>query len=86
LRWILGFIIGGGISATIQGGKSALRLASTGSTGGLANPVFSTGENTAAMGIGLLSLLIPVLIGVAVLLLILFIGRRLIKRKRRISR
>lgn len=83
LRWILGLIIGGGISGTIQGGKSVLRLVSTGTTGGLANPVFSTGENTAAVGIGLFTLLIPVLIGIAVLFLIYTIVRKLLFRKRK---
>jgi len=83
LRWILGLIIGGGISGTIQGGKAALRLVSTGTTGGLANPLFSTGENTAAIGIGLLALLIPVLIGIAVIFLIITILRRLFFRKRK---
>ena len=84
-RWILGFIVGGGISGTIQGGKTALRLVSTGTTGGLANPIFSTGENSAAFAIGLLSLLIPVLIGIAVLILMFAILRRLfsVKRKRK---
>lgn len=83
LRWILGFIVGGGISGTIQGGKTVLRLISTGTTSGLANPLFSTGENTAALGIGLLSLLIPLLIGIAVLLLLLTILRRFFLRSRK---
>ena len=83
LRWIIGLIIGGGISGTIQGGKTLLRLASTGSTGGLANPVFSTGENTAAIGFGILALLLPVLIGIIVLFLLGNIIYRFLFRKRK---
>ncbi len=86
LKWVTGFIIGGGIAATVQGGSILARLISTSTTGGLGNSVVATVEHIAAFVTSLLSLIIPfVVIAILILLVIsiLFIfRRRIFKRKR----
>jgi hypothetical protein len=57
------------------------RAASTGTTAGLANPVVATGELLGATLLSLLSLLAPVLAGVAALALILLAYRALVRRR-----
>jgi hypothetical protein len=59
LKWVTGFIFGGGAAATIQGGSVLTRLASTKMTAGGGNAVVATGEHAAAFGTSVLSLLIP---------------------------
>ena len=70
LRWILGMLAGGSSAGLIQLGSSALRLGSTGTTGGLANPLVSTGELLGSFSLSLLSLLAPAF----ALLLLLVLG------------
>ncbi|MBN2812596.1 MAG: DUF4126 domain-containing protein [Bacteroidales bacterium] len=80
LKWIGGFIFGGGTAATIQAGSVITRLASTKLTAGTANHAVATGEHTAAIGTSLLSLLIPVFVATLVILLMVFILFRLRKK------
>lgn len=81
LKWGTGILMGGGAAGVIQTGTSLLRLFSTKTTAGMANPVVSTTEHVAALGTSMMSVLLPVVTGVLVLLLILYIvvkaGRRL---------
>jgi hypothetical protein len=56
LKWITGFIVGGGAAATIQGGSVLTRLASSKLTAGTGNAVVATGEHAAAFGTSALSL------------------------------
>lgn len=83
LKWITGVAVGGGAAAVIQGGGALTRLLSSKTTLGAGNPVVATGENLAAVGGSLLSLVIPLFIAVGFLLLIVFIFSRLVKRKHR---
>ena len=71
LKWATGFIIGGGIAATVQGGSVLVRLLSSSLTGGGANPLVTTGENAAAVGTSVLSLIIPLIVVPALLVLII---------------
>ncbi len=80
LKWIMGLIIGGGTAATIQGGSVLGRLASSKFTAGTGNPIVATGENTAAFGTSLLSLVFPVFVAVVVIFMIIFILVRLRKK------
>ncbi len=73
LKWIAGFVIGGGAAATIQSGSVVSRLTSSKFTAGTGNPVVSTGENVAALGTSILTLFIPVIIAAAFILLSVFI-------------
>jgi len=80
LKWITGFIAGGGTAAAIQGGSVMTRLASSKLTGGTGNAVVATGEHAAAFGASTLSLFTPVLIAVIFLILAVFIIYRIFKR------
>jgi len=77
LRWTLGILVGGGAAGLVQTGTALLRGASTATTGGLANPVLATAENTLAIGGVALTLLLPILAGVLALWLLVFIISRL---------
>lgn len=79
-RWMLAIIIGGGASAAVQGSTSLLRLTSSGTTGGLGNPVVSTGENVAAAGIPLLTIVAPILVATGMVLFFIWILRKIIRK------
>ena len=76
-RWTLGILVGGGTAGLVQTGTALLRGASTAATGGLANPVLATAENTLAVGGVALTLLLPLVAAGAVLLLLVYILSRL---------
>lgn len=86
LRWVSGFIFGGGAAATVQGGTVLTRLASTKLTAGTGNAVVATGEHAAAFGTSVLSLFIPLLISSVVIILIFYFiakfGKRLFLKAR----
>ena len=84
LKWIMGFIIGGGAAATVQGGSVLARLASTKMTAGTGNAVVATGEHAAAFGTSILSLFMPLVIAAILIVLIFWLitkfGRRIFNR------
>lgn len=86
LRWVSGFIFGGGAAATVQGGTVLTRLASTKLTAGTGNAVVATGEHAAAFGTSVLSLFIPLLISSVVIILVFYFiakfGKRLFLKAR----
>jgi hypothetical protein len=82
VKWITGFIIGGGTAAVVQGGTAALRLGSTGTTGGTANFLVATGENIAAVVTPVVTIIIPIVIALAILGTFFLIFKLLIKRRR----
>ncbi|MGY3087741.1 hypothetical protein ACVWYF_000767 [Hymenobacter sp. UYAg731] len=77
LRWTLGILVGGGTAGLVQTGTALLRGAATATTGGLANPVLATAENTLAVGGVTITLLLPLVAGGLVLLLLVYILTRL---------
>jgi hypothetical protein len=82
LKWVFGFLVGGGSAGIIHTGTALLRLASTKTTAGTANPVLSTGEHIAAAGTSLASLFVPLFTAIVVLgLLVLILSRFLRTRK-----
>ena len=85
LKWIIGFLFGGGAAATIQGGTALTRLASTKFTAGTGNAIVATGEHAAAFGTSILSLFTPFVISVLVILLVVFLfvkfGRKIFRRR-----
>jgi hypothetical protein len=58
LQWMIA-IIGGGVATTVQVSTVALRGASTGTTGGFANPVVATSELAGATATSVASILMP---------------------------
>lgn len=85
LKWITGFLFGGGTAATIQTGSILTRLASSKFTAGTGNAVVATGEHAAAFGISFLSLVIPLIIAALTIILIFYFlskfGDKLFRRK-----
>lgn len=82
LKWGLGIVAGGATAGTIQLGTGMLRLLSSKTTAGIANPVMATGENLAALGGSVASLFLPVLMAVLLLILISYLMVRLFTRKK----
>ncbi len=82
--WAAAIIIGGGTATAVQMGTVAVRGLSTATTGGIANPVVSTGEWIGAIVVSVLSLIVPVLV-VIVGIIAVVIAIRWIKRKRQES-
>ncbi|MEO0947497.1 MAG: DUF4126 domain-containing protein [Cyanobacteria bacterium J06641_5] len=77
LQWSIAAIAGGGTASVIEGVMGTTRLASTGMTGGLANPIVSTIELLCSAVLSLLALLLPILALVLVVGLVLFALRQL---------
>jgi len=77
LRWPLGLIAGGGVAGIVQGASVLLRGTSTATTGGAGNPIVSTGELAASVVGTVISLLLPIVAIILVVLLLVFITRRL---------
>ncbi|WP_080057136.1 DUF4126 domain-containing protein [Spirosoma aerolatum] len=82
LHWGLGLMLGGSSAGIIQAGTSLLRLGSTATTGGVANPVVATGENVASVGLSLVTIFLPLIAIVLIGLLLLFVLGRLTARRK----
>lgn len=80
LKWVSGFLFGGGAAATVQGGTVLTRLASAKLTAGAGNAVVASGEHAAAFGISVLSLFIPLIIAALIIILIIWFITRFGKR------
>ena len=83
LQWGLGLLAGGGVAGTIQSGTTLLRLGSTKFTAGFGNPFFSTIENLLSAFISLISIWIPLLMGVLAVLFVVWILKKLFSSKKR---
>ena len=67
VQWSIAAVGGGGAAGTVQAGTVATRAVSTGTTGGLANPIISIGEAFMAILVTVLAILAPVLCVILVL-------------------
>ena len=61
ITWSLAIIAGGGTATAIKTSTSTARLASTATTGGIANPIVSTVESGTSIIMSILALVAPVL-------------------------
>lgn len=77
LKWGTGLMVGGSAAGIVQAGTSLLRLGSTSTTGGLANPVVSTAENTASVVFSALTLWLPVVIAILAILFMFYLVKKL---------
>lgn len=82
VRWVMGFFVGGGAAAAVQGGTALLRLGSTGTTGGAGNFAVSSGENILSVATSIFSLILPIVMALIILISLFFILRLLFRRKR----
>ncbi|MEE8368739.1 MAG: DUF4126 domain-containing protein [Thermoanaerobaculia bacterium] len=77
LKWTLAVIAGGGLAGALQVVTTGLRQASSLATGGLGNPVVSSLELGGAVGLSIISILVPVAAAVCIALLCVVLARRL---------
>ncbi|BCU65700.1 hypothetical protein F941_00652 [Acinetobacter bouvetii DSM 14964 = CIP 107468] len=79
--WAAAIIVGGGTATAVQMSTVAVRGLSTATTGGIANPVVSTGEWISAFLLSILSLIVPVLVVIVVLIMVVWAVRWLRRKK-----
>ena len=82
-RWVLAVVAGGGAAGGVQALTSVTRLVSSGTTGGLGNPLVSTTENVAATGLSILAILLPVIAFALVIALLILAAQRVVRFRRR---
>lgn len=80
--WASAIIIGGGTAGAVQMSTVAVRGVSTATTGGVANPLVSTGEWIGAFLLSILSLIVPVLVVVLIIVLAIFTVRWFREKKK----
>lgn len=80
VQWGLAAIVGGGSAGIIQAGTTLTRATSTATTGGAGNALVSTGEAGGAVGLSIFAFIVPFIIGCLVLLLLIWLGTKLVKR------
>lgn len=79
--WAAAIIVGGGTATAVQMSTVAVRGISTATTGGIANPLVSTGEWISALVVSILAFVMPVLL-VIVGIILMIIVIRWVRRKR----
>ena len=80
IQWSLAIIAGGGVSAAVQGATVVTRGVSTAITGGVGNPVVSTGENIASIILAIFAIILPILAAVLVVILFTMIVKKTVKK------
>ena len=78
LTWALAIIAGGGTATAIKTSTSSTRLASTGTTAGMANPLISTLETGTSIGISALAIFLPI-IAIIIVLILFFLMYKVFK-------
>ncbi|MDH6307522.1 glucan phosphoethanolaminetransferase (alkaline phosphatase superfamily) [Dysgonomonas sp. PFB1-18] len=84
-QWALALIAGGGTAAAVSSAFAGTRIASTGTTGGIANPVVTTAETTGAVvmtGVTLIAPVIAFLLVIVLLYLVFRVGRKIWRKTR----
>jgi hypothetical protein len=76
LRWAVAIVAGGGTAGLFHGALAGLRVGSTATTAGTANPVFATVETGGATAMSLLAIALPL----AALAVVVFLTVRLVRR------
>lgn len=79
--WASALIVGGGTATAVQMSTVAVRGLSTATTGGLANPIVSTGEWVSALVISVLSFIVPVLVVIVFIIMLICVVRWIYKKK-----
>ncbi len=77
---VVGVILGGAVAGGVHAAKSSVRLLSTGTTAGVANPLLSLGEDAASLAGSVVSLLLPI-VTFTLTLGVLYLLFRLVRRR-----
>ena len=80
IQWSLAIITGGGVSAAVQGATVVTRGVSTAITGGVGNPVVSTGENIASLILTILAIVLAPLAAILVVILFAMIVKKTLNK------
>lgn len=81
LAWSVAIIAGGGAAGIVQGLTAVTRQMSSLATAGFGNPLFSTAEAGASIGLSLLAILAPAVAAVLLLVLFYFGVKKIFLRK-----
>lgn len=73
ITWSLAIIAGGGTATAIKGAGASTRLASTATTGGVANPLVATVETGTAVLVTTASIFAPILAAFLVIVILVFV-------------
>lgn len=84
LQWSAALIAGGGLAGLVQTATVTTRAASTTLTGGIANPLFSTGETALAGVLSVGSIVVPGLV-VLFIVIVLIATTRVVVGARRVA-
>lgn len=84
-QWGLGIIVGGGTAGVIQVGTSGVRLGSTATTGGIANPFLATIEHIVSLIGSTLAVFIPIITAIIVLICMTVLAWFLWKKKEKVK-
>lgn len=85
LRWLAAIVAGGGATAATYSLSSMLRAKSGAATGGLGNPVVTSGELAGSAGLAALALLLPLAALAVVAALAVLVLRRIARRRRGVA-
>jgi hypothetical protein len=84
LKWSVAIIAGGTAAGLVQASTSVLRLESTVTTGGLANPLVATTELAGSVVTSVLAIIVPA-VAIVLVLVVLYVAyrvsRRLLRRR-----
>ena len=80
--WASALIVGGGTATAVQMSTVAVRGLSTATTGGIANPVVSTGEWIGAFVVSILAFIVPVLVVIVFIIALIWVVRWISQKKR----
>ena len=78
---VVGIVMGGAVAGGVHASKATLRLASTGASGGLANPLVSLTEDALSLSGSVVSLFLPIVTFVLVVGLLYMLLRSLRRRR-----
>ena len=80
IKWTLAIIAGGGTAGLIQSLTTITRGASSVTTAGIGNPIVSTTETIASLGISILAIFFPLFIGVFVFLFLIWGAKKVFQK------
>jgi hypothetical protein len=80
LKWTLAIIAGGGAAGLVQSLTTITRGASSVTTGGIGNPIVSTTEAGASLGISIFAILFPLFAGIVILLFLIWVVKKVFNR------
>jgi hypothetical protein len=81
LKWSLAIIAGGGVAGLVKGTAMLTRSTSTLTTAGFANPLLAITELGSSLIVSLLAIFVPAAILIVLLVLLIWGGWRLIRRR-----